>query len=35
MTPSTMRAMAIPAFGKPMQPVTVPVPKTRRLAHAT
>ena len=27
MTPSTMRAMAIPAFGKPMQPVTVPVPK--------
>jgi propanol-preferring alcohol dehydrogenase len=27
MTPSAMRAMAIPAFGKPMQLVTVPVPK--------
>jgi propanol-preferring alcohol dehydrogenase len=27
MTPTTMRAMAIPAFGKPMVPVRVPVPR--------
>ena len=27
MTPATMRAMALPAFGRPMQPVTVAVPK--------